>query len=87
MPPVPQDVTDLPVPSVTHVQDALEQHTVPDPPIIPCLYSQVGEPHARDPKLVVGGIQALKLLVLFWCHEAWMGKSAWEKDDREGRRK
>lgn len=71
----PWDLKELPVPSVTHIQDALEQHAVPDPPIIPRLHSQVGEPHTRDPKLVVGGIQALKLLVLFWCHEAWVGES------------
>lgn len=80
VPPVPQDLKALPVPSVTHIQDALEQHAVPDPPVIPRLHSQVGEPHTRDPKLVVGGIQALKLLVLFWCHETWMGKSSWERD-------
>lgn len=84
MPPLPQDLEELPVPSVTHIQDALEQHAVPDPPVIPRLHSQVGEPHARDPKLVVWGIQALKLLVLFWCHEAWGGK---EQQERDGHRK
>lgn len=86
MPPVPQDLKALPVPSVTHIQDALEQHAVPDPPIIPRLHSQVGEPHAWDPKLVVGGIQALKLLVLFWCHEAWMGEIIWERDGHRGQK-
>lgn len=83
---IPQDLKALPVPSVTHIQDALEQHAVPDPPVIPCLHSQVGEPHTWDPKLVVGGIQALKLLVLFWCHEAWMGKSSWERDGHRGQK-
>lgn len=86
VPPIPQDLKELPVPSVTHIQDALEQHAVPDPPVIPCLHSQVGEPHTWDPKLVVGGIQALKLLVLFWCHETWVGKSNRRGMDIEGRR-
>lgn len=81
-----QDLQELPDPSVTHIQDALEQHAVPDPPVIPRLHSQVGEPHTWDPKLVVGGIQALKLLVLFWCHEAWTGKSRWESDEHRGQK-
>lgn len=82
-----QDLQDLPAcPSVTHIKDALEQHAVPYPPVIPCLHSQVGEPHTWDPKLVVGGIQALKLLVLFWCHEAWVVKSRWERDGHRGQK-
>lgn len=86
VPPLLQYLKALPVPSVTHIQDALEQHAVPDPPVIPCLHSQVGEPHTRNPELVVGGIQALKLLVLFWCHEAWMGKSSWERHGHRGQK-
>lgn len=76
----------MPIASVTHIQDALEQHAVPDPSLIPCLHGQIGEPHTRDPKLVVGGIQAFKLLVLFWCHEAWVEKSRWERDGRRGQK-
>lgn len=70
----------MPAGSVTHVQDALEQHAVTDPPLVPRLHREVGEPHARDPKLVVGGIQTLELLVLFWGHETWVEKSRWEKN-------
>lgn len=81
-----KDVKQVPIASATHVEDALEQHAVPDPALVPRLHSQVGEPHTRDPELVVGGIQALELFVLLWCHEAWVEERRWERDGHGGQK-